>query len=386
MELNMYDPRDLIDENEEIEENENEAKESIAETTEKEIVKYEKFSKGYQEWRSAQIFDTPNATSYLAEKFWRDHTESWPILSKIAQKFCSMNSSSSQVERLFGEMAYDLDSGRARQKAAHTAIVNQRKNSRKFQNEMKIIQEKENLKKKFGVRFAFASHFFSKKISLSLRFRNRLLVEIWIPVWRLWTYQFLHSGLEHIVGNCIVLGALGIVLELIHGPVRVGAIYTLGVVTGGILALVVTPCQSLVGASGGCYALMAAFIANGIMNMDVMDTIVKLLHFLPVSIFLLVDVGYTFYMENTNSGYRVSWAAHLGGVVAGLLAGICILKNFEKSSNEKILKWASIVGFSILFLAIAVYLFVIGSNNPCGIGTKNYEFHRDGGLFSDFNR
>lgn len=205
-------------------------------------------------------------------------------------------------------------------------------------------------------------------------------------LWRLWTYQFLHSGLEHIVGNCIVLGALGIVLELIHGPVRVGAIYTLGVITGGILALVVTPCQSLVGASGGCYALMAAFIANGIMNMDVMDTIVKLLHFLPVSIFLLVDVGYTFYMENTNSGYRVSWAAHLGGVVAGLLAGICILKNFEKSSNEKILKWASIVGFSILFLAIAVYLFVIGSNNPCGIGTKNYEFHRDGGLFSDFNR
>ena len=126
------------------------------------------------------------------------------------------------------------------------------------------------------------------------------------------------SILNKLFRNCIVLGALGIVLELIHGPVRVGAIYTLGVITGGILALVVTPCQSLVGASGGCYALMAAFIANGIMNMDVMDTIVKLLHFLPVSIFLLVDVGHTFYMENTNSGYRVSWAAHLGGVVAGL--------------------------------------------------------------------
>lgn len=62
---------------------------------------------------------------------------------------------------------------------------------------------------------------------------------------------------------------------------------------------------------------MAAFIANGIMNMDVMDMFVKLLHFLPVSIFLLVDVGYTIYMENTNSGYRVSWAAHLGGGVAG---------------------------------------------------------------------
>jgi hypothetical protein len=32
------------------------------------------------------------------------------------------------------------------------------------------------------IRFAFASHFFSKKISLSLRFRIQLFAKIWIPV------------------------------------------------------------------------------------------------------------------------------------------------------------------------------------------------------------
>ena len=36
-------------------------------------------------------------------------------------------------------------------------------------------------RKTLGVRFAFASQFISKKNSLSLRFRNRLLAEIWTP-------------------------------------------------------------------------------------------------------------------------------------------------------------------------------------------------------------
>jgi iron-sulfur cluster repair protein YtfE (RIC family) len=52
----------------------------------KEIAEYEKFNKDDQVWRSAQKFETPNAVSFLAEKFWRDHSEKWPILSQIAQK------------------------------------------------------------------------------------------------------------------------------------------------------------------------------------------------------------------------------------------------------------------------------------------------------------
>ncbi|CAG5102075.1 Oidioi.mRNA.OKI2018_I69.chr1.g132.t1.cds [Oikopleura dioica] len=203
-------------------------------------------------------------------------------------------------------------------------------------------------------------------------------------LWRLWTYQFLHSGLEHIIGNCVVLLILGLILELIHGPVRIAIIYTTGVITGGILALCVTPCQSLVGASGGCYALMASFIANGIMNMDVMDLLVKLLHFLPISIFMVFDVGYTVYMELHASGYQVSWAAHLGGAISGLVIGIVTLKNFEKLPYEKTLQWVSTICFAVFFLSMAGYLLAIGSENPCGIGTKNYEFHKESGLISDF--
>ena len=66
--------------------------ENVEESIEKEIASYEKYKNGYQEWRAEQNFNTPNATSYLAEKFWRDHSDKWPILSKIAKKVKSPKS------------------------------------------------------------------------------------------------------------------------------------------------------------------------------------------------------------------------------------------------------------------------------------------------------
>jgi hypothetical protein len=56
-----------------------------------------------------------------------------------------MNSASSEIERFFSQMAYDLESGKAKQKAAHTGLVNQRKNSRTFGKELKKIQAKEKI-------------------------------------------------------------------------------------------------------------------------------------------------------------------------------------------------------------------------------------------------
>jgi len=60
---------------------------AMLETNQRSLIQISyKNRQGYQEWRAAQKFDTPNAVSYLAEKFWRDHREKFPILSNIAQK------------------------------------------------------------------------------------------------------------------------------------------------------------------------------------------------------------------------------------------------------------------------------------------------------------
>ena len=44
---------------------------------------------------------------------------------------------------------------------------------------------------------------------------------------------------------------LGIPLELVHGTIRVGIVYTVGVMVGGLTASIVDPNRFLLGCSGG---------------------------------------------------------------------------------------------------------------------------------------
>ena len=60
-------------------------------------------------------------------------------------------------------------------------------------------------------------------------------------------------------------------LEFVHGSWRVALIYPFGVITGGLFALPASPFTFLVGASGGDYALIAACVANLMLNWDSMD-------------------------------------------------------------------------------------------------------------------
>ena len=70
-------------------------------------------------------------------------------------------------------------------------------------------------------------------------------------VWRYLTYQFLHAGFPHIFGNLLMQLFLGIPLELVHGTIRVGIVYTGGVMVGGLTASIVDPNRFLLGCSGG---------------------------------------------------------------------------------------------------------------------------------------
>lgn len=62
--------------------------------------------------------------------------------------------------------------------------------------------------------------------------------------------------------NSIAQLALGIPLELVHKFWRVGLVYLLGVLAGSLASSVADPHVYLAGASGGCYALMAAHFSN----------------------------------------------------------------------------------------------------------------------------
>ena len=90
---------------------------------------------------------------------------------------------------------------------------------------------------------------------------------LWNPVarvefWRYLSYMFIHNGTFHLVFNCLMQIALGMLLETVHKFWRVGAIYLLGVLAGSLAHSMFDPYVALSGASGGCYALMGAHFAT----------------------------------------------------------------------------------------------------------------------------
>ena len=136
----------------------------------------------------------------------------------------------------------------------------------------------------------------------------------------------------------------------------------------------------LVGASGGVYALLAAHLANVLLNYNNMEFgIVRLIGIFVVgkrrlfhSIFFSrqffkfsnfskfaasADVGFAIYDRYAAEqlGPPVSYVAHLTGALAGLTIGLLVLKNFEQKLHEQLIWWvalgvyAACTLFAILF-------------------------------------
>lgn len=64
---------------------------------------------------------------------------------------------------------------------------------------------------------------------------------------------------------------VGLPLEMVHGSARIACVYLAGVLAGSLGTSVFDPEVYLVGASGGVYALLAAHLANVMLNYNNMQ-------------------------------------------------------------------------------------------------------------------
>ena len=127
---------------------------------------------------------------------------------------------------------------------------------------------------------------------------------------RLITAAFLHAGLLHLGTNMITLYLVGTPLERALGPVRYLTVYLLSALGGSLLSVWLSPQFSIgVGASGAIFGLFGALVvlrrrvgveAGG----------------LAVLIGLNLVISFT--VPN------ISWQAHIGGLVTGVLVGLVI--------------------------------------------------------------
>ncbi|EDV96426.1 protein rhomboid isoform X1 [Drosophila grimshawi] len=175
-------------------------------------------------------------------------------------------------------------------------------------------------------------------------------------IWRFVLYMVLHAGWFHLGFNVAVQLLFGLPLEMVHGSSRIACIYFSGVLAGSLGTSIFDPEVFLVGASGGVYALLAAHLANVLLNYHQMRYGVLRIAF--ILIFASFDFGFAIYARYAGedslpgqmggSSAAVSYVAHLAGAVAGLTIGLLVLKNFEQKLHEQLLWWIALGTYTAL--------------------------------------
>ena len=130
--------------------------------------------------------------------------------------------------------------------------------------------------------------------------------------WRIVTAGFLHAGLFHIALNMFALFFLGSLLEPAIGTPRFLGVYFVSLLAGSFGALLLSPNELTVGASGAIFGLLsAAFVIARHRGLEQLAS--------QIGFFVILNLAITFGASNISIG------GHLGGLVAGALAALLIV-------------------------------------------------------------
>src|SRR5215831_10167604 len=163
--------------------------------------------------------------------------------------------------------------------------------------------------------------------------------------WRLFTYMFLHGGVLHIAFNMWCLWDLGGLCESLYGRWTYATVYLLTGFAGGVASVGWNPGVLSVGASGAIFGLAGALIASfylgefSMPNIAISGTLRSLVIF---AVFNLVIGQFVGGIDN---------AAHIGGLVSGLVLGALIARLAPQP--DILVRRASVVGFVALLVVVS---------------------------------
>lgn len=136
-------------------------------------------------------------------------------------------------------------------------------------------------------------------------------------IWQLFTYQFLHGGLFHLLFNMLALWMFGCDLERRWGSAFFLKYFFVSAVGGGILNTLITPNQAVpsIGASGGIYGILLAY------GLIYPNQVVYFYFLFPIKMkhFVWIIGGISFYSSITSGQSGIAHLAHLGGMLFGYL-------------------------------------------------------------------
>ena len=146
--------------------------------------------------------------------------------------------------------------------------------------------------------------------------------------WRLLTSCFLHFGIIHIAFNMFVLYQIGPFIETVFGRARYVVIYLCAGLFGSLVSVWIHPMAVGAGASGAIFGLYGALfgfllIQRRSLNPAVTRSIAK-----SAGIFLLYNLVYGVMSRTTDL------SAHFGGLVAGFLVGMALVRPRSAASGS----------------------------------------------------
>lgn len=199
---------------------------------------------------------------------------------------------------------------------------------------------------------------FGSIVTRSLLFAPPYLYPTWFGVfepWRLVTVLFVHdpNGIWHVALNMIALWMLGRSLEPLLGRARFLTLYLLSGLGGSVAVVLLGFGTSVVGASGAIYGLFGALLIIGRHIGANIRGIVLVLG---------INLVITFLPLITGGSVAVSWQAHVGGLLVGILVAFIFTRT--RSARQRGLQIGLLVavgaGLVALLLLPALFPALIG--------------------------
>ncbi len=154
--------------------------------------------------------------------------------------------------------------------------------------------------------------------------------------WRLWTSNFVHIGLVHLVCNLLALWQVGDLVERLVGNAGFLLLYTLSGILGSLASFYWNPLLLSAGASGAIFGVYGALLACLFQNPGVFPR--SILTRLTRSTALFVGYNILYGLRATG----INMVAHLGGLAGGLLCGLILARpvSEEQGAGRSRRNWA----------------------------------------------
>lgn len=165
--------------------------------------------------------------------------------------------------------------------------------------------------------------------------------------WRLFSAMFLHAGLLHIGFNAYALWLFGTNVESNLGRTRFVLIYFITGFLASVASYAFGDFRTVgVGASGAIFGIFGAFIAYNYRRRHLAISAANL-RWAMTLIVLNLFLAFGF-------GGRIDWRAHLGGLVAGVLAGF-IAEGFGPARQRRFVQVAGLAALVAVGIALVVW-------------------------------